>query len=94
MVSYEVSIGAAEVSLPKISCHILDWFLWLLWLQGKDAIFIVTAKRLQDIRRHATIESIPVPPRVPSKAPLYSKKSEDDADVEWIQHHAKRWTII
>ena len=54
-------------------------------------IFMETAKRLQDTRRHATIECIPVPPKVASKAPLYFKKSIDDADDEWSQHHAKRW---
>lgn len=50
-----------------------------------------TAKRLQDTRRHATVECIPVPPKVASKAPLYFKKSIDDAEDEWAQHHAKRW---
>ena len=50
-----------------------------------------TAKRLQDNRRHAAIECIPVPPKVAAKAPLYLKKSIDDAVSEWAQHHAKRW---
>lgn len=50
-----------------------------------------TAKRLQDSRQHATVECIPVPPKVASKAPLYFKKSIDDAEDEWSQHHAKRW---
>ena len=50
-----------------------------------------TAKRLQDTRRHAIVECIPVPPKVASKAPLYFKKSIDDAEDEWSQHHAKRW---
>ena len=50
-----------------------------------------TAKRLQDNRRHATVECIPVPPKVAAKAPLYFKKSIDDAASEWAQHHAKRW---
>ena len=50
-----------------------------------------TAKRLQDTRRHATVECVPVPPKVAAKAPLYFKKSIDDAASEWAQHHAKRW---
>ena len=54
-------------------------------------IFMETAKRLQDTRRHATIECIPVPSKVASKATLYFKKSIDDAEDEWSQHHAKRW---
>lgn len=60
-------------------------------LQGKEVIFMETAKRLQDSRSHAFVECIPVPPKVAAKAPLYLKKSIDDAEDEWSQHHAKRW---
>ena len=49
-----------------------------------------TAMHLSNSRSHATVECIPVPPRVAAKAPIFFKKGLDDAESEWSQHHAKR----
>ena len=62
----------------------------MCWAQGKDVVFMETAKALGDARSHAVVEAVPLPPKAAAKAPLYFKKAIDDASGEWSQHHAKR----
>ena len=45
---------------------------------------------LQDRRRHAFVECIPVEEEVIERAPMYYKKAIDDATSDWSQHHSKR----
>ncbi|GMH40688.1 hypothetical protein BSKO_08592 [Bryopsis sp. KO-2023] len=58
--------------------------------QGKHVLFLETVMHLDDFKRHAVVECIPVPPDVMHKAPLYFKKGIDDATGDWDQHHHKR----
>jgi hypothetical protein len=39
--------------------------------QGKDVVFMETAMRLNDPKSHATVECIPVPPKVPAFCPAW-----------------------
>ncbi|PSC69918.1 CWF19 2 [Micractinium conductrix] len=59
--------------------------------QGQDVIFFETAMQLGNMRSHASVECVPVPPKAASKAPMYFKKAVDDATSEWATHHAKRF---
>lgn len=59
--------------------------------QGQEVIFFETALRLGDMRSHAVVEAVPVPPAVAGRAPMFFKKAVDDATSEWAQHHAKRF---
>ena len=43
-----------------------------------------------DARLHAVVECVPVPPDVFARAPMYFKKSVDDATEEWAQHASKK----
>lgn len=59
--------------------------------QGQEVVFFETALQLGNMRSHAVVECVPVPPAAAAKAPMYFKKAVDDATSEWAQHHAKRF---
>ncbi|KAK9802677.1 hypothetical protein WJX73_004828 [Symbiochloris irregularis] len=58
--------------------------------QGREIVFMETAKDVGGLRSHAVIEAVPLPAKAFAKAPLYFKKAVDDSSQEWSQHHAKR----
>ncbi|CAD7702729.1 unnamed protein product [Ostreobium quekettii] len=64
--------------------------LQMFHAKDQEVLFMETALRLDDYKRHAVVECVPVPPGTLAKAPMHFKAAIDTATSDWSQHHAKR----